>query len=60
MPRWGIQIGEVLALTIKDIDYKLNTITISKTLTRDKNNKTIMGDTPKTENSKRTILMHQK
>ncbi len=56
----GMRIGEVLALTIKDIDYKLNTITISKTLTRDKNNKTIMGDTPKTENSKRTILMAPK
>lgn len=56
----GMRIGEVLALTTNDIDYKSNTITISKTLTRDKNNKTIMGDTPKTENSKRTILMTPK
>ncbi len=56
----GMRIGEVLALTSNDIDYKANTITISKTLTRDKNNKTIMGDTPKTENSKRTILMTTK
>ena len=56
----GMRIGEVLALTINDIDYKLNTITISKTLTRDKNNKAIMGDTPKTENLKRTILMTAK
>ena len=56
----GMRIGEVLALSIKDIDYKNNTITISKTLTRDENDKTIMGDTTKTENSKRTILMNYK
>lgn len=56
----GMRIGEVLALSIKDIDYKNNTITISKTLTRDENDKTIMGDTTKTENSKRTILMNDK
>lgn len=56
----GMRIGEVLALTIKDIDYKNNTITINKTLTRDENDKTIMGDTTKTENSKRTILMNSK
>ena len=56
----GMRIGEVLALSIKDIDYKNNTITISKTLTRDENDKTIMGDTTKTENSKRTILINDK
>lgn len=56
----GMRIGEVLALSIKDIDYKNNTITISKTLTRDENDKIIMGDTTKTENSKRTILMNEK
>ena len=56
----GMRIGEVLALTTNDINYKSNTLTISKTLTRDKNNKTIMGDTPKTENSKRIILMTAK
>ena len=56
----GVRIGEVLALSITDIDYKNNAITISKTLTRDENDKTIMGDTTKTENSKRTILMNDK
>ncbi len=56
----GMRIGEVLALTNKDIDYKANTITISKTLTKNENDKTIMGDTTKTENSKRTILMNSK
>lgn len=56
----GMRIGEVLALSLKDIDYKGNTITISRTLTRDINDKTIMGDTTKTENSKRTILIDNK
>ena len=56
----GMRVGEVLALTIKDIDYKFNTITINKTLTRDENDKSIMGHTTKTENSKRTIIMNDK
>jgi integrase len=56
----GMRIGEVLALSNKDIDYKNNTITISRTLTRDKNDKVIMGDTTKTLNSKRTILIDNK
>ena len=56
----GMRIGEVLALSNKDIDYKNNTITISRTLTRDINDKTIMGDTTKTLNSKRTILIDNK
>lgn len=56
----GMRIGEVLALSNKDIDYKNNTITISRTLTRDINDKTIMGNTTKTLNSKRTILIDDK
>lgn len=56
----GMRIGEVLALSNKDIDYKNNTITISRTLTRDIKDKTIMGDTTKTLNSKRTILIDNK
>ncbi len=55
-----MRIGEVLALTNKDIDYRNNTITISRTLTRDKNDKVIMGDTTKTLNSRRTILIDDK
>ncbi len=56
----GMRIGEVLALSNRDIDYKNNTITISRTLTRDEHDKVIMGDTTKTLNSKRTILMTDK
>jgi len=56
----GMRIGEVLALMNKDIDLKNNTITIRRTLTRDEHDKTIMGNTTKTENSKRTILINEK
>ena len=56
----GMRIGEILALSNKDIDYKASTITISRTLTRDKNDKVIMGNTTKTLNSKRTILIDKK
>ncbi len=53
----GMRIGEVLALSVSDIDFKANTITIRRTLTRDIHDKTIIGDTTKTENSRRTFLM---
>lgn len=56
----GMRIGEVLALSIKDIDYNANTITINKTLTQDENYKTIMGNTTKTINSRRVILIDKK
>lgn len=56
----GMRIGEVLALSINDINYDIGTITIRKTLTRDEHDKVIMGDTTKTENSKRVILMSDK
>lgn len=56
----GMRIGEVLALSVKDINYKDNTISINKTLTRDENDKTIMGDTTKTKNSTRIILIDKK
>lgn len=56
----GMRIGEVLALNYNDIDYKGNTITINKTLTKDKYNNVIMGNTTKTDNSQRTILMNSK
>lgn len=44
----GLRIGEVLALQNKDIDLEKNVIHISKTLTRDKNGKVIMGNNTKT------------
>ncbi len=56
----GMRIGEVLALSTTDINYKTNTIEIRKTLTRDENDKIVMGITTKTENSRRTILMNNR
>ena len=41
--------------TKEDIDLKNSTITVRRTLTRDKNNKTIMGKTTKTQSGKRTF-----
>lgn len=43
-----MRVGEVLALTGDDIDLKNNVIHIRRTLTKDKNDKTIIGKTTKT------------
>ena len=51
----GMRIGEVLALSIKDIDLYNDTIRIERTLTRDKNDKVILGKKPKTKNGIREI-----
>ena len=44
----GLRIGEVLALQNTDIDLKHNLLRVDKTLTTDKNEKVIMGETTKT------------
>lgn len=44
----GLRIGEALALRNSDIDLKNNILNVDKTLTTDKNEKVIMGDTTKT------------
>ena len=44
----GLRIGETLALTYNDIDLKNKRIHINKTLTKNKENKTIMGNSTKT------------
>lgn len=51
----GIRFGELLALTLKDIDFDKNTISISKSLQRI--NKQDVVTTPKTPKSTRTIAM---
>lgn len=52
----GMRIGEVLALKITDFDD--NYIYISQTMTRDENDKAILGNKTKTVNSKRTITIN--
>ena len=51
----GLRIGEALALQTSDINLHKNIITISKTLTTDKDRKIIMGDTTKTYAGQRQI-----
>ena len=51
----GMRIGEVLALTKDCIDFKANTITIYRTLTRDKKDKVILGKNTKTYDKKTGI-----
>jgi len=52
---WGY--GEILALTRDNVNLKDNTLTIEKTLTRDKNDKVILGTTTKTSKGKRIIYL---
>lgn len=51
----GMRIGEVLALSRDNINLKDKTINIEKTVTRDKNDKPILGKATKTESGIRTI-----
>lgn len=51
----GMRIGEILALTPKDIDFDNNLIHITKTLTKDRNGKVKIGETTKTYESTRDI-----
>lgn len=51
----GMRIGEILAIQPSDIDLKNNIIHITKTVSRNKNKKPIIGTTPKTSTSYRDI-----
>lgn len=52
----GMRIGEVLAIKLNDIDE--NYIYVSQTMTRDENDKTILGKKTKTPKSKRPVIMN--
>ena len=51
----GMRMGEILALKVEDIDFNSKEIHIQRSLTKDKEDKTILGKTTKTYNSIRTI-----
>ena len=51
----GMRIGEVLARSINDINFKNNTLNIHNTLTKNKEGKTILGKHTKTFNKKTGI-----
>lgn len=53
----GMRIGEVLALSRDNIDLKANALQIERTLTRDKNDKVILGSKTKTKAGQRTIFL---
>lgn len=54
----GMRMGEINALYLSDIDFNNNAIHISRTLTKDKTDHTIMGDTTKTYAGTRTIYFN--
>lgn len=54
----GLRIGEILAITINNVDLNNNTLTIEKTLTRDKNDKVILGTKTKTSNGTRILYLN--
>ena len=54
----GMRIGEILAITNDNINLKENTLIVERTLTRDKNDKVILGNTTKTVTGKRTIFLN--
>lgn len=53
----GLRIGETLALTRDNIDLKENTLTIEKTLTRNKEDKVILGNKTKTKAGTRNVYL---
>ena len=50
-----MRIGEVLALKLQDIDIDLTSISINQTMTKDKYDKIMIGNTTKTKRGKRKI-----
>lgn len=54
----GMRIGEILALSINDIDLKNKIINVNRTLTKDASGKAILGKTTKTYAGKRQIPMN--
>ncbi len=51
----GMRMGEINALTVKDINFNFNTISIGKTITRGEKGKALLGETTKTDAGNRTI-----
>ena len=51
----GMRIGEILVLKREDIDFKSKQISINKTLTKNKDENFVVGDTTKTYSGMRTV-----
>lgn len=55
----GARIGEILALKLEDVDLNNNCFYIRRTTTLDENGKVILGDTTKTYNGERIVILNQ-
>lgn len=53
----GMRPGEVNALTLKDVNFTFNTITVLKTVSRDENGKACIKNKTKTASGMRTLRM---
>lgn len=51
----GMRMGEINALTVKDINFTFNFISIDKTISRGQKGEAVLSDTTKTEAGTRTI-----
>lgn len=51
----GMRIGEILALTWRDVDFEKRTVSVRRTLTREGNSHVKIGSIPKTRASSRSI-----
>ena len=56
----GLRKGEMLALTWNDVDFSNAEITVRRTITKNANGELVLGATPKTNSSKRTLSIHTK
>lgn len=55
----GMRMGEINALTVDDIDLKMKTISISKTIARDLKGRAFVSQSTKTENGTRIIRISE-
>lgn len=55
----GMRMGEINALDVDDVDFDNNIIHVRRTLTKSKDDKTIMGDKTKTNHGERDIVMDE-
>lgn len=54
-----MRMGEINALDVDDVDFDNNIIHVRRTLTKSKDDKTIMGDKTKTNHGERDIVMDE-
>lgn len=55
----GMRLGEVMALSWRDVDLDKATISVTRTLTRDAKGQNKIGEIPKTSASRRSIVIGQ-